>query len=100
MLQTLRKMACSVYEPLTQANLLSLVGPTSGAYAMLSPLPLDRWKIISFDSANALVCIQMDAPSGSRIINVKVDISAMETPPQTQPRQFNDVHPTGQYTPH
>jgi len=101
MLQTVRKTACSVYETLTQANLLSLVGPYSGAYALLAPLPLNEWRIISFDSANALVCIQIDAPSGSRIINVTVNINQIESPqPPPSPFQFAEVHPTGQYPPH
>ncbi len=97
MLQTFRKTACSIYEPLQQANVLALLNPNSGAYAMLAPLSLSSWRILSFDSANALVCIQLDAPSGSRIINITLDIASIENSRPFQARQFEINKPTGQY---
>jgi|SRR5262252_8781052 len=98
-LQQVRKTACSIYDPIGQQTVLALLNPSSGAYALLTPLPLTAWHILSFDAANAVICIQIDAPSGSRVISITLDINAIENSQPSQPLQNLGVRPTGQYLP-
>src|SRR5262252_6341982 len=98
-LQQVRKTACSIYDTISRQTVLALLNPSSGAYAMLTPLPLTAWHILSFDSANAVICIQIDAPSGSRVIRITLDINAIENAQPYHGLQNLGVRPTGNYPP-
>src|SRR5262245_59024603 len=72
-LPSLRISACLTYGSISQESALALIDKNGRAYKMLSSLPWSQWRVISFDNYNKVICIQLLAKSGSRLISVSCD---------------------------
>lgn len=67
------KHACGGNQRISQKTLLAMIQDTS-FYALLSKIDPALWKIMSFDPMSREVCVKLTAPSGDRMISIKVPL--------------------------